>query len=1118
MPTAAAFRRSCLFLAPVALALLVAGASALPAGSAPAGLVAAYGFDEVGVSTVTDVSGNGNTGTISGAVRSASGRYGGALSFDGDNDLVTIPDASSLDLSNGMTLEAWVRPEALGTSWRTAVVKEQTNALAYALYAHTNYSGPSGHVYTGGADRRARAGALLPLDAWSHVAATYDGSTIRVYRDGTEIATEPVIGTITASSGPLQIGGTQLWSEWFEGMIDEVRVYNRALSVAEIKTDMETRVGSVAPDTTAPGAPTDVVRTTATTTSISMSWKAASDNVGVTEYGLYRNGSKVGVTGSTTGTVNDLACGTTYMLGVDAADAAGNRSAASTISASTAACAGPPNPVPAPRGLVAAYSFDETTGSTVADVSGNGNVGTLAGPSRSASGRYGGALSFDGNDDLVTVADAASLDLTSGMTLEAWVRPSTLGGRWRTILVKEQTDDLAFALYAHTGGRGPSSHVFVSGDDRRARAATAIPAEGWTHVAATYDGATIRVYRNGSVTASQAATGSIATSDKPLRIGGNTVWNEWFHGLIDELRIYDRPLSVAEIAADMQAPLSGTAPAADTTAPVGPGGVTRTGATQTSVSLSWTAAVDDIGVTEYGLYRNGTRSGTSPSTTGTVTGLTCNTTYTLGVDAADAVGNRSAIRTVTASTSACVAADTTPPSTPMGLAVTGATSSSVSLAWTASTDNVGVAGYGVTNGSNWVGTTTTRTYTVPNLACGSTYSLGVDAYDEAGNRSGKAMVSASTGVCSAPPASPPSGSASVYVSSGGSDSAGCSVSAPCRSFDRAYRVARAGEVVEVAAGSYGSQSIGKDAAKTSAADVLFRPAAGATVTLSSLSISGSHVEVRDMRLTTDGSVGSSPIDTRDVTLRNLTGRSLFLRADDTRVIGGSYGGFNACDAGAPEDGVKLWNDSSRGADGIVLDGVTIHDVRRTGCSIHSDCIQIYSGTNHTIKNSTLVNCPTSGIIARPSDSSQKLENITIENNYFGAVLDGSEAINIGTAPDRCSGMVIRYNTVVNESSSFDCLTASGGPGSLVEGNIISVGAGNDATFRNNVFRTGSALVGSSAVQCNPTYRNSAAGDWRLASTDTCARGRGNPTSHPTTDAEGQPRPQGTIDAGADETG
>ena len=1118
MPTAASFRRACVSLAPVAVALLIAGGSALPAGSAPAGLVAAYGFDEMDVSTVTDVSGNGNTGTISGAVRSASGRYGGALWFDGENDLVTIPDANSLDLSDAMTLEAWVRPEALGTSWRTALVKEQSNALAYALYAHTNFGGPSGHVYTRDADRRARAAAVLPLASWSHVAATYDGSTIRVYRDGTEIATETVTGAITASSGPLRIGGTQLWSEWFEGMIDEVRVYNRALSVAEIKTDMETRVGSVAPDTTAPGAPADLVRATATATTISVSWNAASDNVGVTEYGLYRNGAKVGVTGATTGTVSDLACGTNYTLGVDAADAAGNRSAATTISAATAACAGAPNPGPAPRGLVAAYSFDETTGSTVADMSGNGNVGTLDGPQRSASGRYGGALSFDGRDDLVTVADAAALDLTGGITLEAWVRPSTLGGRWRTVLIKEQTEDLAYALYAHTGGRGPSGHVFLAGDDKRARAVSTIQADSWTHVAATYDGSTIRVFRNGSVIASQAATGSRPASSGPLRIGGNGLWNEWFDGLIDEVRVYDRPLSAGEITADMQAPLGGgQAPSADTTAPVGPGGLTRTGATETSISLSWTAATDDVGVTEYGLYRNGTRVGTSSGTTGTVSGLACSTTYTLGVDAADAAGNRSAVRTISANTSACVADDTTPPSAPTGLAVTGATSSSVSLAWNASTDNVEVVAYRVTNGT-WVGSTTTRTYTVSNLACASTYTLSVDAVDAAGNRSAKATVSASTAVCVVPPSSPPSGSASVYVSSGGSDSAACSVSAPCRSFDRAYRVARPGEVVEVAAGSYGSQSIGKDATKTSTADVLFRPAAGATVTLSSLSISGSHVEVRDMRLTTDGSVGSSPIDTRDVTLRNLSGRSLFLRADDVLIAGGSYGGFDGCDAGAPEDGVKLWSDSNRGADGITLDGVRIHDIRRTGCDRHTDCIQIYSGTNHTIKNSTLVNCPTTGIIARPSSSSQKLENITIENNYFGAVLDGSEAINIGTAPDRCSGMVIRYNTIVSESSSFDCLTASGGPGSLVEGNIISVGAGNDATFRFNVFRSGSAVLGTGAFQCTPSYRNSAAGDWRLATGDTCARGRGNPTSHPTTDAEGQTRPQATIDAGADEIG
>ncbi|MDP9492145.1 MAG: hypothetical protein M3P42_08130, partial [Actinomycetota bacterium] len=90
----------------------------------------------------------------------------------------------------------------------------------------------------------------------------------------------------------------------------------------------------------------------------------------------------------------------------------------------------------AQTGLVAAYGFDEASGPTAIDVSGNGNAGTLSGPTRSAAGRFGAALSFDGTNDAVVVADSASLDLTSGMTVEAWVRPTVLGTKWRTVLAK----------------------------------------------------------------------------------------------------------------------------------------------------------------------------------------------------------------------------------------------------------------------------------------------------------------------------------------------------------------------------------------------------------------------------------------------------------------------------------------------------------------------------------------------------------------------------------------------------------------------------------------------------------------------------------------------------------
>jgi hypothetical protein len=205
-----------------------------------AGLVAAFGFEELSGSVVNDASGNGNQGQMTNAVRSASGRYGRALSFNGTNSIVSVTDAPSLDLTTGMTLSAWVRPSAV-SGWRTVMLKERATSLSYALYSHSNASQPAGYIANPG-DTDASGGSA-PLNTWTHLALTYDGTILVLYVNGVEVDRTGPPGAILTSTGALSIGGNNVWAEWFNGLIDEVRVYNRPLSPSEIQTDMNTPIG-----------------------------------------------------------------------------------------------------------------------------------------------------------------------------------------------------------------------------------------------------------------------------------------------------------------------------------------------------------------------------------------------------------------------------------------------------------------------------------------------------------------------------------------------------------------------------------------------------------------------------------------------------------------------------------------------------------------------------------------------------------------------------------------------------------------------------------------------------------------------------------------------------------
>jgi hypothetical protein len=214
--------------------------------AADAALVAAYSFSESSGNTILDSSTNRNNGRIvNGAIRTTQGKYGSAINFDGINDRISIPDSSSLDLTNGMTLEAWVYPTKSMSHWSTVLMKEGNNKLIYTLYAHGEMAKQYGIIFSNGAEQISDGGEALPLNTWTHLAVTYDKQQIKLYKNAQLISSKPYNQPIEVSGGRLSIGGNAVWSnENFPGLIDEVRIYSRALTQAEIQIDKDTPIAT----------------------------------------------------------------------------------------------------------------------------------------------------------------------------------------------------------------------------------------------------------------------------------------------------------------------------------------------------------------------------------------------------------------------------------------------------------------------------------------------------------------------------------------------------------------------------------------------------------------------------------------------------------------------------------------------------------------------------------------------------------------------------------------------------------------------------------------------------------------------------------------------------------
>lgn len=227
-----------------------------------------------------------------------------------------------------------------------------------------------------------------------------------------------------------------------------------------------------------------------------------------------------------------------------------------------------------------------------------------------------------------------------------------------------------------------------------------------------------------------------------------------------------------------------------------------------------------------------------------------------------------------------------------------------------------------------------------------------------------------------------------YVSPAGADSNSCTQSAPCRSFARAYQVASPGDIVEVAGGTYPSQTLPADASKAaSSARVVFQPASGATVTIAgnlragdnTTGLGPKHFELRDLKVTRYVGIIRG---TEDVILRNIDAGAFSLSSTrNVRIYGGDFGPW--------VDGVSHINACGvRGcfpAEDIVIDGALFHDYTISNAAQHSECLMIWPGRRVTIRNSTFRNCTDFDVLMKPYDWT--LVGVGGEHNFENNLFD-----------------------------------------------------------------------------------------------------------------------------------
>jgi hypothetical protein len=352
----------------------------------------------------------------------------------------------------------------------------------------------------------------------------------------------------------------------------------------------------------------------------------------------------------------------------------------------------------------------------------------------------------------------------------------------------------------------------------------------------------------------------------------------------------------------------------------------------------------------------------------------------------------------------------------------------------------------------------------------------------------------------------------IVVSPSGSDDNPCTRAAPCQSFDRAYRRAQPGQVVEITAGRYPDQTIRADPRKQGAADVVFRPARRARVVIEGeLIVEASHVELRGLKAT----LWKSRLGT-DQTFRNLDVGLFYIHGSrDVRVLGGDVGPYDDTDS-------QIASLEGRVPTKILIQGVRFHDARKVDPKAHTECLQIGSGVGVIIRSNRFQRCADHDILIRSwgnvNDSPHPLRDFLIENNFFDRPVGGHYSLRLAAQEGwPCEHFLIRNNSALGNMYS-DCEAKDVAFLSNLQPTktAFSCSQGKGAEWDYNTYAEGEPCGPHDQV-APLGFVNEAKLDLHLAP-GAAARGTGHPTNHPQADIDGDRRPAGTQpDAGADES-